>query len=171
MGKAADNEAIKLRASYSNNLAVGVTAAGIIAPYLLLVQKIMTEGKQLASRKGLGSRLLSSWLSQSHGSSSGARRTSSPRYKTKRQRVRGLIVRSQAGLLSVARRWRQRCGDDRRRALPAGRHRLAFVHQIETAVFHSGWQRLACGIVQTWYLARWPWSRRVPTQTRLLVST
>ena len=54
MGKAADNEAIKLRASYSNNLAVGVTAAGIIAPYLLLVQKIMTEGKHVSLTEGVG---------------------------------------------------------------------------------------------------------------------
>jgi hypothetical protein len=42
--------------------------------------------------------------------------------------VRGLIVRARAGLLSVARRWRQRWGDDRRRALPVGHHHLAFVH-------------------------------------------
>src|ERR1051325_1619719 len=100
MGKAADNEAIKLRASYSNNLAVGVTAAGIIAPYLLLVQKIMTEGKHVSPTEGVGIAFAVFVASQSHGSSSGARRTSSPRYKTKRQRVRGLIVRSQAGLLS-----------------------------------------------------------------------
>jgi hypothetical protein len=59
------------------------------------------------------------------------------------------IVRAQAGLLSVTRQWRQRWGDDRRRALPAGRHHLAFVHQTGRAVFHSRRQRPACAIVQT----------------------
>lgn len=63
--------------------------------------------------------------------------------------MRGLIVRAQAGLRLVARRWRRRWDDHRRRALPAGRHRLAFVHQIGTAVFHLRWQRPVRPIVQT----------------------
>jgi hypothetical protein len=51
MGKAADNEAIKLQASYNNNLAAGATGAGIIGPYLLLVQRIM-EGKHVQFVEG-----------------------------------------------------------------------------------------------------------------------
>jgi hypothetical protein len=36
MGKAARNELLKLRATFWNNLAVGVTLAGILVPYLQL---------------------------------------------------------------------------------------------------------------------------------------
>jgi hypothetical protein len=39
------------------------------------------------------------------------------------------------------------------------------------AEFHPYWQRLAGGIVQTQYLARWPQSQPVPTQMRLPIST
>ena len=82
-----------------------------------------------------------------------------------------LIAHALAGLLLVARRGYRRLGDDCRRALAAGRHHLASVHQIGTAVFHPYWQRPACAIVQTQHLARWPQSQPVPTQMRLLIST
>src|SRR3954451_19970242 len=70
-----------------------------------------------------------------------------------------LIARALVGWFSVARRSRQRRDDGRRRALPAGRHHLAFVHQRETAAFHSRWQRQAFAIVRTEYFARWLQSR------------
>jgi len=61
--------------------------------------------------------------------------------------VRSLTVLAQAGVFSVARWWHQRRDDDCRRALPAGHHRLAFVHQTGTASFHCRWQRPAFAIV------------------------
>jgi hypothetical protein len=39
MGKAADNEAIKLRATYFNNLAVGTLLGGFVIPYIALFQR------------------------------------------------------------------------------------------------------------------------------------
>ena len=51
MGKAADNEAIKLRANYRNNLAVNVVVVGIVVPYLLLVERIV-EGKHVQFTEG-----------------------------------------------------------------------------------------------------------------------
>jgi hypothetical protein len=38
MGKAAENERIKLGATFYNNLAVGLTITGLFVPYLTLVQ-------------------------------------------------------------------------------------------------------------------------------------
>jgi hypothetical protein len=38
MGKAADNEAIKLRATFYNNLAVGAALAGVIVPIVTFYQ-------------------------------------------------------------------------------------------------------------------------------------
>jgi hypothetical protein len=38
MGKAAENERIKLGATFYNNLAVGLTITGLIVPYLTLIQ-------------------------------------------------------------------------------------------------------------------------------------
>jgi hypothetical protein len=38
MGKAAENERIKLGATFYNNLAVGSTITGLLVPYLTLVQ-------------------------------------------------------------------------------------------------------------------------------------
>ncbi|HEV3111766.1 MAG TPA: hypothetical protein VGY99_14870 [Candidatus Binataceae bacterium] len=40
MGKTADNERIKLRATYYNNIAVGLVLAGCLIPYLALVRGI-----------------------------------------------------------------------------------------------------------------------------------
>lgn len=40
MGKAADNERIKLKATYLNNIAVGCFVAGFIVPYLALTRDI-----------------------------------------------------------------------------------------------------------------------------------
>jgi hypothetical protein len=39
MGKIADNERIKLKATFFNNIAVGCAVAGFIVPYLALIQK------------------------------------------------------------------------------------------------------------------------------------
>ena len=39
MGKAAENERIKLRATWFNNISVGLFVAGFIVPYLALIQK------------------------------------------------------------------------------------------------------------------------------------
>jgi hypothetical protein len=38
MGKAAENERIKLKATYFNNLAVGLALAGVFVPYLAFAQ-------------------------------------------------------------------------------------------------------------------------------------
>ena len=38
MGKGAENERIKLKATYLNNLAVGMALAGVLVPYLAFVQ-------------------------------------------------------------------------------------------------------------------------------------
>jgi hypothetical protein len=38
MGKAAENERIKLRATFYNNLAVGLALAGVLIPYLGFIQ-------------------------------------------------------------------------------------------------------------------------------------
>jgi len=40
MGKAADNERIKLRATWYNNVSVGLFVAGVFVPYLTLFQKL-----------------------------------------------------------------------------------------------------------------------------------
>jgi hypothetical protein len=40
MSKAADNERIKLRATYYNNIAAGLALAGCLIPYLALVRGI-----------------------------------------------------------------------------------------------------------------------------------
>jgi uncharacterized membrane protein len=40
MSKAADNERIKLRATYYNNIAVGLILAGCLIPYLAVVRGI-----------------------------------------------------------------------------------------------------------------------------------
>jgi uncharacterized membrane protein YoaK (UPF0700 family) len=39
MGKTADNEAIKLRATYYNNLSVGLAVAGGLIPYFAFIQR------------------------------------------------------------------------------------------------------------------------------------
>jgi hypothetical protein len=38
MGKAADNERIKLRATFFNNIAVGLSITGVLVPYLAFIQ-------------------------------------------------------------------------------------------------------------------------------------
>jgi hypothetical protein len=38
MGKAAENERIKLRATFLNNIAVGLAITGILVPYLTFIQ-------------------------------------------------------------------------------------------------------------------------------------
>jgi hypothetical protein len=38
MGKAADNERVKLNATWNNNVSVGLALAGVIVPYLAFVQ-------------------------------------------------------------------------------------------------------------------------------------
>jgi len=40
MGKAAKNERIKLRATFFNNVSVGLILAGCLIPYLALVQRL-----------------------------------------------------------------------------------------------------------------------------------
>jgi hypothetical protein len=40
MGKAAENERIKLRPTRFNNLSVGISLGGIIIPYLAIFQKV-----------------------------------------------------------------------------------------------------------------------------------
>jgi hypothetical protein len=37
MGKAADHERIKLRATYLNNISVGLMIAGVLVPYLAVL--------------------------------------------------------------------------------------------------------------------------------------
>jgi hypothetical protein len=39
MGMAADNERIKLRATFWNNISVGLLVAGFVVPYLAVIQK------------------------------------------------------------------------------------------------------------------------------------
>jgi hypothetical protein len=46
MSKVADNERIKLAATYMNNIAVGVLLAGFFVPYVALLQK-MPDNPQL----------------------------------------------------------------------------------------------------------------------------
>ena len=41
MGKAADNERLKLRAAYYNNLATGVVITGYAVPYFALMKKTL----------------------------------------------------------------------------------------------------------------------------------
>jgi phosphotransferase system glucose/maltose/N-acetylglucosamine-specific IIC component len=43
MGKSAENESVKLRATYYNNVAVGLGVAGGLIPYIGLVQGIATN--------------------------------------------------------------------------------------------------------------------------------
>jgi hypothetical protein len=45
MGKAAENERIKLRATWFNNLSVGLTVAGVLVPYLALPQRFPEIGR------------------------------------------------------------------------------------------------------------------------------
>jgi hypothetical protein len=53
MGKAADNEAIKLRATYYNNLSVGMAIGGVLVPYLAFFQRISEiEPALIAIRNG-----------------------------------------------------------------------------------------------------------------------
>jgi hypothetical protein len=40
MCKAAENERIKLKATFYNNIAVGLIVAGALLPYLALIQKV-----------------------------------------------------------------------------------------------------------------------------------
>jgi hypothetical protein len=58
MGKTAENEKIKLRASYLNNCAVGLTVAGVILPVLAVYTRIpdfvkSTEGRFLPAAEDL----------------------------------------------------------------------------------------------------------------------
>src|SRR5438045_8909465 len=47
MGKAADNEQIKLKATFYNNVAVGLVLAGAIIPYLSLIAHLREVGAKL----------------------------------------------------------------------------------------------------------------------------
>jgi hypothetical protein len=49
MGKAADNEKIKLRATYLNSLAVGLVIASVLIPYLALIPHANEFGQWLDS--------------------------------------------------------------------------------------------------------------------------
>jgi hypothetical protein len=49
MGKAADNERIKLQATWLNNVSVGLAVAGVFVPYLAFVQN-WTLGPDLPTR-------------------------------------------------------------------------------------------------------------------------
>jgi hypothetical protein len=49
MGKAAENERIKLRATRFNNISVGLFLAGVLIPYLAFVREVPELSYQLAS--------------------------------------------------------------------------------------------------------------------------
>jgi hypothetical protein len=49
MGKAADNEQLKLRANWYNNASVGLTVAGVAIPYLTVPQRFTADPKLLMS--------------------------------------------------------------------------------------------------------------------------
>jgi hypothetical protein len=53
MGKAADNEKLKLRATYYNNIAVAFLITGFVVPYLAVTYKAAEFGSEV-SRQGLG---------------------------------------------------------------------------------------------------------------------
>lgn len=46
MGKTADNERIKLRATYYNNISVGVAVAGVLVPCLVLYNQQIDVSSQ-----------------------------------------------------------------------------------------------------------------------------
>jgi hypothetical protein len=49
MGKAAENERLKLRATWYNNISVGLTVAGVAIPYLTVPQRFTMDPKLVAS--------------------------------------------------------------------------------------------------------------------------
>ncbi len=51
MGKTADNEAIKLTATYCNNMAVGLALGGALIPYLAFIQRASELSSTLAALK------------------------------------------------------------------------------------------------------------------------
>jgi hypothetical protein len=48
MGKAADNERIKLDAAFYNNIAVGTVIAGVLAPYFAFFQVAISHREAIA---------------------------------------------------------------------------------------------------------------------------
>jgi len=52
MGKAADNETIKLTAAFWNNLSVGMSVGGVFVAYLVLFQRVLESPPALEAMKG-----------------------------------------------------------------------------------------------------------------------
>jgi hypothetical protein len=52
MGKAAENERIRLKANWYNNLSVGLTLGGVLIPYLILTQKVPDFIQYLYEHRG-----------------------------------------------------------------------------------------------------------------------
>ena len=51
MGKAADNETIKLTAAFWNNLSVGMSVGGVFVAYLVLFQRVLESPPALEAMK------------------------------------------------------------------------------------------------------------------------
>jgi hypothetical protein len=51
MGKAADNETIKLSAAFWNNLSVGMSVGGVFVAYLVLFQRVLESPPVLEAMK------------------------------------------------------------------------------------------------------------------------
>jgi hypothetical protein len=51
MGKAADNETIKLSAAFWNNLSVGMSVGGVFVAYLVLFQRVLESPPALEANE------------------------------------------------------------------------------------------------------------------------
>jgi hypothetical protein len=54
MGKTAENERIKLKATFYNNLAIGCLLSGVVAPYVLLMYAPLDVFASMITRYVLG---------------------------------------------------------------------------------------------------------------------